>query len=376
MTELAPDDSAPVVTEPASTEPAPTEPTPTDAPPTEPEATDPSPTDSAAGSVALDQWTAVDPGEDCMCMDGSPFELWDRPADPTKVVLYFEGGGACFSAETCDFEDSTATVNLDLGSPPAGRGGIFDQANPENPLADYSVVYVPYCSGDVHIGNKTTEYSEDLTVVHNGYVNATAGLEYMLEAYPDVDDLVVAGASAGAVPTPLFAALAADEVPDAKVTTLGDSAGAYPDVPGVNASIGAGMWGTDTVGPDWAGYAELTPEQRSIPGLYVQAMQHNPNITYARFDFAFDDVQSFFGGIAGFSADQLVTLIDQTAAQAESSGVPLATYVAPGTTHTIIAGDQFYEMEVEGVRLVDWFTAVLRGEAPADVRCVDCEPPT
>ena len=79
-------------------------------------------------------------------MDGSPFELWDRPADPTKVVLYFEGGGACFSAETCNFDDSTATVNLDLGSPPAGRGGLFDQANPENPIADYSMVYVPYCT--------------------------------------------------------------------------------------------------------------------------------------------------------------------------------------------------------------------------------------
>ena len=81
------------------------------------------------------------------------------------------------------------------------------------------------------------------------------------------------------MPTPLFAALAADELPDADVTTFGDSAGAYPDVPAVNASIGAGMWGTDTVGPDWPGYEELTPEQRSIPGLYVQSMLHNPDIT-------------------------------------------------------------------------------------------------
>ena len=39
--------------------------------------------------------------------------------------------------------------------------------------------------------------------------------------------------------------------------------------------------------------------------------------------------------------------------------MPLATYVAPGTTHTIVGGDEFYDMEVEGVRLVDWFTAVL-----------------
>jgi hypothetical protein len=105
-------------------------------------------------------------------------------------------------------------------------------------------------------------------------------------------------------------------------------------------------------------------------------MQHNPDITYARFDYAYDEVQSFFGGIAGFAADQLVTLIDETAAQAESSGVPLASYVAPGTAHTIVAGDEFYDMEVDGVRLVDWFTAVLDGEGPPDVRCVDCQTPT
>ncbi len=322
-----------------------------------------------------DQWTAVDPGPGCMCMDGSPFELWDRPGDPTKVVLYFEGGGACFSAETCNFADSTATVNLDLGSPPSGRGGLFDQTNPENPIADYSMVYVPYCSGDVHIGNKTTQYSPDLTVHHNGYVNATAGLDYLVATYPDVEELVVMGASAGAVPTPLFAGLAADELPDAKVTTFGDSAGAYPDVPSVNASIGAGLWGTDTIDPGWPESAGLTPEQRSIPGLYVVAGEHNPDITFARFDYAFDQVQSFFGSIAGFEADELVTLIDQTAAEIESSGVPLATYVAPGTTHTIVAGDDFYAMEVEGVRLVDWFSAVLRGESPPDVHCVECNAP-
>ncbi len=234
---------------------------------------------------------------------------------------------------------------------------------------------MPYCSGDVHIGNKTTEYSPDLTVHHNGYVNATAGLDHLIAAYPDVEELLVMGASAGAVPTPLFAALAADELPNARVTTFGDSAGAYPDVPAVNASIGAGLWGTDTVDPGWPESAGLTPEQRSIPGLYVVAGQHNPDISFGRFDFAFDEVQSFFGSIAGVGANELVSLIDQTAAQIESSGVPLATYVAPGTLHTIVGSDEFYTMEVEGVRLVDWFTAQLNGQSPADVHCVECNAP-
>jgi Pectinacetylesterase len=372
-TNPAPDPAPTTVAPPTTT--APTTAAPTTAVPT----TAPATTEATPAAIVPDQWTSVDPGPGCMCMDGSPFELWDRPGDPTKVVLYFEGGGACFSAETCNFENSTATVNLELGRPPSGIGGLFDQTNPENPIADYSMVYVPYCSGDVHIGNKTTEYSPDLTVHHNGYVNATAGLDHLLAAYPDVEELLVMGASAGAVPTPLFAALAADELPAARVTTFGDSAGAYPDVPAVNASIGAGLWGTDTIDPGWPEYTALTPEQRSIPGLYVVAGQHNADISFGRFDYAFDEVQSFFGSIAGFEANELVALIDQTAAQIESSGVPLATYVAPGTSHTIVGGDEFYTMAVEGVRLVDWFTAHLNGQSdggsPPDVHCVECNAP-
>jgi hypothetical protein len=232
-------------------------------------------------------------------MDGSPFELWDRPADPTKVVLYFEGGGACFSAETCAFDNSTATVDLDLGSPPAGRGGLFDQTNPENPLADYSMVYVPYCTGDVHIGNKTTEYSPDLTVHHNGYVNATAGLDYLVANYPDVEELVVTGGSAGAVPTPLFGALAAAVLN--ALTTFGDSA----------ARTRSGGERLDRRRPVGHRHDRSGPGSRPSP----RTAQHPQAVRWRwlsrhhvlRFDAAYDGVQAFFGSIAGFEADQLVT---------------------------------------------------------------------
>ena len=133
-------------------------------------------------------------GDDCQCSDGSPFELWERPADPAKVVLYFQGGGACFSAETCG-SGATFTPDLDLGVAP-DFGGIFDATNPENPLAGHSIVYVPYCTGDVHLGDRTTEYSEAVTIEHNGFPNARKGLDTVLANYPDVEQLVVAGASA------------------------------------------------------------------------------------------------------------------------------------------------------------------------------------
>lgn len=331
-------------------------------------------TSTSEPAPAPEAWRAVPGGPECACSDGSPLEFWDRPADPTKVMLYFEGGGACFSAETCGPDSQTFTRNVTLGEPPAGRGGLFDAANPENPLAEHSIVYVPYCTGDVHLGNATTEYSPEVTIRHNGYVNGTTALDYLVATYPDVEQLVVAGASAGSVPTPLFAGLASDLLPGADILTFGDSSGAYPDVPAVNAAIG-GLWGTAEAVPDWPVNEGLTAEDWSFPDIYVQAGRHAPQLRFARFDYAFDGVQASFGALAGIGADDLVTLIDQTEEQIETAGVSLASYVAPGTEHTIMGGDEFYEMEVEGVRLVDWVREHVEGGQPADVRCVECDPP-
>ena len=296
--------------------------------------------------------------------------MWERPADPSKVVLYFQGGGACFSAETCA-AGGPYSENIELGVAP-DFGGIFDPSNPENPLADHSIVYVPYCTGDVHLGDRTTEYSETVIIEHNGFPNARKGLDTVLANYPDVGQLVVVGASVGSIPTPLFAGLAADELPDTEIVTFGDSSAAYPDVPALNAGIGA-LWGVLENVPDWPVNDGLTPEEWSFPGLYVQAGRQHPDISFGRFDYAYDTVQSGFAALAGIEADDLVTFIDQTEADIEAEGVPIASYVAPGDAHTIVLSDEFYDMEVEGVRLVDFLTTLVDSGVPDDVRCVVCE---
>jgi hypothetical protein len=284
--------------------------------------------------------------------------------------LYFQGGGACFSAETCGPDSETFTRNLTIGAGPDFRG-IFDETNPENPLAGHSIIYVPYCTGDVHLGDRVTEYSDTVTIDHNGFPNARKGLDTVLANYPDVEQLVVVGASAGSIPTPAFAGLAADVLTDTEIVTFGDSSAAYPDVPALNAGIGA-LWGVLENVPDWPVNEGLTPEEWSFPGLYVQAGTQHPDITFARFDYAYDQVQAGFAALAGIEADDLVTFIDQTEADIEAAGVAVASYVAPGDAHTIVMGDEFYDMEVEGVRLVDFLTTLVAGDVPADVRCTEC----
>jgi hypothetical protein len=48
-------------------------------------------------------------------------------------------------------------------------------------------------------------------------------------------------------------------------------------------------------------------------------------------------------------------------------------YTAPGNDHGIVGDGTFYEIEVNGVTLVDWIEALLAGEPLDDVHCEDCE---
>ena len=313
-------------------------------------------------------WETIVAPADCMCGDGSEFSYFVREANPAKVMFFFEGGGACFSAETCDPSNPAYKQSVGDG---AGSNGIFDFENPLNPFADYSVVFVPYCTGDVHVGNTTHDYGNGVVVNHKGYVNGTTALDTLVERFPDATELVVTGESAGSVPSPLYAGLAADLLPNARITVLGDGSGAYPDIPGINAVIGD-SWGTMNAVPDWPTNADVTVENWSLPGLYVRAGTHAPDITFARHDYAFDQTQQFFAGLAGIPADDLVSLIDQNETEIEAGGVTLWSFISPGDSHTILGRPEFYTQEVEGTSLLEWVTALVAGETVADVHCTLC----
>jgi hypothetical protein len=93
----------------------------------EPPTLPPAETESAPAAGA--EWERILPGGDCACADGSEFNFWVRDANPAKVVLYLEGGGACFDATSCAFTDEQTTLydwNISADDDPALREGIFD----------------------------------------------------------------------------------------------------------------------------------------------------------------------------------------------------------------------------------------------------------
>jgi hypothetical protein len=330
--------------------------------------------DTTAAAPAAGFRQVMASGE-CMCADGSPYSYWIREANPTKVVFFLQGGGACFDASTCALDSgSYKTTTGPFDDPNTYSSGVWDFTDPRNPLADYSFVFAPYCTGDVHLGNASTEYGPELTIQHKGSVNATTALNDLATQFPDVAQLVVTGESAGSVPTPLYAGLAHDLLPNAEITVLADGSGAYPDIPAINTVIGT-MWGTESAIPPWPENAGQTAATWSFPGLFVQAHKHDPEIIFGRHDYAFDQVQEFFASLAGIPADDLVSLIDKNETQIEAGGVDLRSYISPGDSHTVLSRPEFYTETVEGVLLVDWVSDLIRREPDLDVHCTDCRAP-
>jgi len=319
-----------------------------------------------------DQWRKVVPGGDCACADGSEFAFWERPADPAKVVFWLDGGGACWDAAICAFTDEeTYDWNVGPEDGPAVEGGIFDLSDLANPFAEYSFVYVPYCTGDVHLGDRTREYSPELTVEHRGFVNGTTALAHLVEKYPHADQVVVIGESAGSVASPVYAGLMSDALPDAQITVLADSSGAYPDDPDINTEI-LGQWGTFETMPDWEVNEGLTARDWGIPRFWVQAGLHAPDIVMARFDYAYDEEQAANLELTGADTPDIGASIDANEAAIEDAGVVQHSYTAPGNDHGVFGDGTFYTMEVNAVPLVDWVEALIAGEPLDDVYCEEC----
>lgn len=328
------------------------------------------------------EWTKVTPGGDCACADGSGFAFWDHKADPTKVVLYLDGGGVCFDPATCAAQNTPTSgeregpdydPNIDGEFP--DQGGMLDLARAENPFHGYSAIYVPLCTADAFLGNNTHEYAPGLIVNHKGFVNGSAALHYLTTHYAGAAQVVVIGKTAGATAAPIYAGLIADQLPGARVVAFGGQSGAFPNDPDLNARI-AEMWGALNTMPDWDVNKGLTARDWGSRRSWIQSGLHNPNLVLARFDYAFDPnaTQTLeYLAIPGVDPSNTLAIIDANEAAIETAGVTLHSYTAPGEGHGIFEFEIFYEMEVNGVRLVDWLKALVDGKSPSDVHCDPCK---
>jgi hypothetical protein len=213
-----------------------------------------------------------------------------------------------------------------------------------------------------------------VVIHHNGFVNASTALAATATSFPNATRVVVAGSSAGSAGAPLYAGLAHDVLPAARIRLIVDGSGAFPGDPGITTAIGS-LWGIDSIIPPWPENHGIAPSAWSLPGLVIQAGKHVQGMPIAQINTAYDETQQSFVKLAGFPGADLQTMIDDNTKSIEAAGVPVHSWVGPGTLHTILGRPEFYTVKVNGTRLREWVADLVNGKDVPDVHCTDCQKP-
>ncbi|MEL7185103.1 MAG: pectin acetylesterase-family hydrolase [Pseudomonadota bacterium] len=145
-----------------------------------------------------------------VCIAGSDYSVFSRKGNPKKLLIFLQGGGACWQ----DFYACNILAVSQDGFPgqePPENGpfpGVFDPTMSDNPFADYSVVYMPYCDGSTFGGDNDVNDSSfpfGPTRHHRGLRNVSAGMDVAKEMFPRAKQITVMGHSAGGVGVAAFA---------------------------------------------------------------------------------------------------------------------------------------------------------------------------
>jgi hypothetical protein len=155
--------------------------------------------------LARNTWTWVDvPGTSCG--DGSPTGISVNPGDGPGLLVFLNGGGACFDHVSCFVARAAGSGSFgrtDFEALAAARfpGSILDRSDPSNPYRAMSLVFIPYCTGDVHGGDNVVDYPDPAGGTrrwhHVGRPNLVSVLPWIVAAFPAATPLVVSGSSAG-----------------------------------------------------------------------------------------------------------------------------------------------------------------------------------
>jgi hypothetical protein len=153
-------------------------------------------------------WLKVAP-EGAECSNGSQYKFFVNYSNTSNnLLVMFEPGGACWDFESCSGAARGA----------ANPNGIPDdhmiasnyqflnlvQRSDQNPVRDWNLVFVSYCTGDVHAGNKVATYSNPnggpaLTYRHVGHANTLSVVDWLKTKFTTVPKLLVTGCSAGGI---------------------------------------------------------------------------------------------------------------------------------------------------------------------------------
>jgi hypothetical protein len=328
-----------------------------------------------------------------ICSTGTPWVFFAKRGTVNKVVMYYQGGGACWNPFTCNpatpTYDTAVTENDDPSDIDSGFG---DLANPDNPFKDWSVVFIPYCTGDVHWGDASFVYSGgglEFTIEHRGAVNARVAEKWARDHFVMPEEVFVTGSSAGA-----YGAIASSPYlmefawPSSHFAVLGDAGNGVITQDFLVNDIA--KWGIERSVPRWIENLDVPITELSIVDVYTEVARHYPWNRFGTYTTSFDGPS---GGQTGFynimrnGGNPVAALVwweascEWNAAMRAQNFETFARtpsnfryYIGTGSRHTMWGNDKVYTDTTGGVPTVkDWIEAMLAGTPEwTNVECQDC----
>lgn len=311
------------------------------------------------------------------------FSFWAKRGALNNLVIFFEGGGACWDSLTCTFPIAGLPTQIPQffvpqvapGTDPATFQGIFELANPDNPVKDWSFVYIPYCTGDVHLGSATRTYAnvghpvfplpQTFDIQHRGFDNFMAVLDWVTDEFRAPQNILVAGSSAGAYGAVGNFPWIAEAYPNARTYVVGDAGQGVNTTAFDTGTPGRNSWSPQLNPRVFGGDPSATAGidvARTVAAAY-------PRTKFSQFTTAFDGVQiGFYGVMKQFYGpggacpnpvpDWNQQMLEGLAETQEEGN--FRSYLAAGTYHTILRSPLVYTEASAGVRFSDWVANMLK----------------
>ncbi|MFT3923931.1 MAG: pectin acetylesterase-family hydrolase [Myxococcales bacterium] len=158
-------------------------------------------------------WTWVET-KGSKCRDGSPAGYYYRLGKSKDLMIFLNGGGACADHFFCGLNPVNVSQDMPLEYLIQGTGnlvfgpspwrqlpveeGVFKR-DPRNPVGDWNMIFVPYCTGDIHAGVNTDVTVKDVPGVQQfvGYTNFGLFLESFGPSFASAKTILLTGSSAG-----------------------------------------------------------------------------------------------------------------------------------------------------------------------------------
>lgn len=335
-------------------------------------------------TTAAKTWEYV-PVDGAICRDGTATGIGvNLNPDSKELVIYLEGGGACFNSLTCATNPATfgmTEFTAKFGG--AASGGMLDRTDTGNPVADWNMVYVPFCTGDVHAGDKRNATVPGVpgTQQFVGYANIARYLARIVPTFPGLTKVLLTGISAGGFGAAANYPQVARAFGSVPVYDLDDSGPPMEDpyAPKCLQQQWASLWGFDKTILADCGADCPDPTNYTIDASIHTAKLY-PHIPFGVVEDTDDSVITLFYGFGANSCSGSLSplsgatftagLLDSRSKLAAYPNI--GSFVFQGSAHTSIGGATLDSVTAGGgdaatVKLSDWVTTLVNSGTVTNV---------